>query len=329
MQYQQLGQSGLQVSTYALGCWPFAGGSFWGEQDDATSIATVHAALDAGINFFDTAEAYESGTSERVLGQALVGRRDQAIIATKVAPNHLTAEEVATACERSLRYLQTDYIDLYLIHWPNWKVPQSETVAALEKLKTQGKIRAIGVCNYGPVDLAEILELHPIVTNQLPYSLLWRVIEREILPVCLANQVGLMCYSPLAQGLLTGRYASADEVPSGLARTRWYASHRSDGSHGEAGVEEEVFDALAKIKQIAEGIGQPMAAAALAWLRQQAGVTAILIGARTPQELQLNLPALDLHLSTEVVEALDQATEPVKAKLSNNPDMWLVPSRMR
>lgn len=329
MEYQMLGQSGLRVSKYALGCWPFAGGAFWGEQDDATSIATVHAALDAGINFFDTAEAYEAGTSERVLGEALVGRRDKAIIATKVAPNHLTAEEVFTACERSLRYLQTDYIDLYLIHWPNWKVPIAETVGALEKLKAQGKIRAIGVCNFGPQDLTEILELHPICTNQLPYSLLWRVIEREILPVCLANDVGLMYYSPLAQGLLTGRYASAEEVPSGLARTRWYASHRSDSAHGEAGAEEEVFAALAEIKRIAEELGQPMAAVSLAWLRQQAGVASILIGARNPQELQLNLPALDLHLSPDVINALNKATDPVKEKLGNNPDMWLVPSRMR
>src|SRR5215216_6117673 len=112
MQYKILGQSDLNVSIYALGCWPFAGGSFWGEQDDATFIATVHAALDAGINFFDTAEAYKSGTSERVLGQALLGRRDKAIIATKVAPNHLAEADVYQACEQSLRYLQTDYIDL-------------------------------------------------------------------------------------------------------------------------------------------------------------------------------------------------------------------------
>jgi len=159
--------------------------------------------------------------------------------------------------------------------------------------------------------------------------LLWRVIEREILPVCLANEVGLMCYSPLAQGLLTGRYASADEVPSGIARTRYYASHRSDGSHGEAGAEEEVFAALASINQIAKELGQPMAAVSLAWLRQQPGVSSILVGARTPDELQLNLPALDLQLSTDVLNALNEATEPVKQKLGNNPDMWLVPSRMR
>jgi aryl-alcohol dehydrogenase-like predicted oxidoreductase len=329
MYYQLLGQSDLNVSTYVLGCWSFAGGRYWGEQDDAVSIATVHAALDAGINFFDTAEAYETGTSERVLGKGLVGRRDQAIIATKVAANHLAADHVIAACEGSLRNLQTDYIDLYLIHWPNWKVPLSETVGALEKLKDQGKIRAIGVCNFAVRDLSEMLELHPIVTNQLPYNLLWRVIEREILPACLANDVGLMCYSPLAQGLLTGRYAGADEVPDGLARTRLYASTRAMADHGEPGCEAEVFTALAEIKRIAAELGQSMAAVALAWLRQQPGVATILIGARSPEELQLNLPALNLSLSPDIIQRLNQVTEPVKEKLGNNPDMWLVPSRMR
>jgi aryl-alcohol dehydrogenase-like predicted oxidoreductase len=170
MQYTRLGQSTLNVSTYALGCWPFAGGRVWGEQDDEVSIATVHAALDAGINLFDTAEAYETGASERVLGRALLGKRDQAIIATKVAANHLAAPDVIAACEESLRNLQTDYIDLYLIHWPNWNTPLSETVGALEQLKRQGKIREIGVCNFGVQDLTEMLNLYPIVTDQLPYN---------------------------------------------------------------------------------------------------------------------------------------------------------------
>jgi myo-inositol catabolism protein IolS len=329
MQYQVLGQSDLRVSLYALGCWPFAGGSVWGEQDDAVSIATVHAALDAGINIFDTAEAYETGHSERVLGQALVGRRDQAVIVTKVAPNHLAADDVITACEQSLHNLQTDYIDLYLIHWPNWNVPLAETVGALEQLKSQGKIREIGVSNFGVRDLSEILELYPVVVNQLPYSLLWRVIEQEILPVCLANHVGLMCYSPLSQGLLTGRYANGAEVPPGLARTRYYASSRADGQHGEAGCEEEVFTALAGIRKIADELGQSMAAVALAWLRQQPGVATILVGARSPEELKQNLPAQELQLSPDVIRALSEVTEPVKAKLGNNPDMWMVPSRMR
>ena len=329
MQYTELGNQTLTVSTYALGCWSFAGGQVWGDQDEKLSIATVDAALDAGINFFDSAEGYGAGESERVLGKALVGKRDKAIIATKVSANHLSAPALIAACEGSLRNLQTDYIDLYLVHWPNWEVPLAETVGALEQLKRAGKIREIGVCNFGVQDLSEMLTHYPIVTNQLPYNLLWRVIESEILPVCLAHQVGLMCYSPLAQGLLTGRYANADEVPAGLARTRHYAGTRPMAAHGEAGAEAEVFAALAAIKQIAAEIGQPMAAVALAWVRQQPGVATILIGARSPQELQLNLPALDLQLTPDVRQRLNHVTEPVKAKLGNNADMWAAPSRMR
>jgi aryl-alcohol dehydrogenase-like predicted oxidoreductase len=216
-----------------------------------------------------------------------------------------------------------------LIHWPNWDVPLSETVEALKTLQSQGKIREIGVCNFGVKDMAEMLELYPIATNQLPYNLLWRVVEQEILPACRAKDVGLMCYSPLAQGLLTGRYASAAEVPDGLARTRHYSSSRAHANHGEAGTEAEVFAALSEIQRIAEGMDRPMAEVALAWLQQQAGVATILVGARSPEELQWNLPALDLQLAPAVIEELNRVTEPVKQKLGNNPDMWLAPSRMQ
>src|SRR5690349_23672373 len=144
MEYRKLGKTGIDVSVIALGCWPFAGGEYWGETDDAVSIATVHAALDAGINFFDTAEGYEEGKSERVLGEALIGRRDQAIVATKVNASNLRSEEIVTACDRSLGNLQMDYIDLYQIHWPNHDVPLADSIGTLQKLKEQGKIRAIG-----------------------------------------------------------------------------------------------------------------------------------------------------------------------------------------
>ena len=245
MQYQKLGQTNIDVSVIALGCWPFAGGKVWGPQDDKVSIETVQAALEAGINFFDTAAGYGAGHSERVLGQGLLGRRDQAVVATKVSASHLAADDVIRACEESLKNLQTDYIDLYQIHWPNWSVPLAETVEALTRLREQGKIRAVGVCNFGVRDLSGMLKLGPCETDQLPYNLLWRTIEPEILPLCLRNGVGLICYSPLAQGVLTGRYASADEVPDGLARTRHYAGTRPQAEHGEAGCETEVFEAVA------------------------------------------------------------------------------------
>lgn len=329
MEYRRLGQTDMHVSVMALGCWPFAGGAVWGEQDDAVSVATVHAALDAGINFFDTAEGYEKGHSERVLGRGLLGRRAEAIIATKVSGSHLAKDDVIKACEQSLVNLQTDYIDLYQIHWPNWKVPLAETVEALQQLKQAGKIRAIGVSNFAMQDLGEMVTLSECTTDQLPYSLLWRVIEREIQPLCLENKVGIICYSPLAQGLLTGRYATADAVPDGLSRTRLYANTRPMAEHTDPGCETEVFAALTAIHRIADGLGQPMATVALAWVKQQPGITSFLVGARKPEELQWNLPVLDLTLSADVLAELASVTEPVKAKLGNNPDMWMSTSRMR
>ena len=329
MQYRKLGQTNIDVSVIALGCWPFAGGAVWGAQDDAVSIATVDAALAAGINFFDTAEGYENGHSERVLGRALRGRRASAVIATKVSPNHLAHDEVIAACERSLDNLQTDYIDLYQIHWPNHEIPLDESVRALEKLKEQGKIRAIGVSNFGVADLTDLVALTNCASDQLPYNLLWRAIEPEIRPVCLARDIGIICYMPLAQGLLTDRYASADEVPPGLARTRYFSSSRPLAKHGGPGCEAEVFAAVEAIRGIAAELGTSMAAVSLAWVRQQAGVTSLLVGARTPEEVSWNLPSLDLTLSDDVLAALAATTEPIREKLGNDPDLWMVPSRYR
>lgn len=328
MQYKALGRrSDMQVSAIALGCWPFAGGDVWGAQADADSVAAVHAALDAGINFFDTAEGY--GRSEEVLGRGLKGRRHGATIATKVSAGNLAAEGVINACDRSLRALQTDYIDLYQIHWPNWDTPLAETVGALESLQEQGKIRAYGVCNFAERDLSEMIALGRCVTDQLPYNLVWRGIERAVLPLCRANGIGVICYSPLAQGVLTGRYANADDMPAGLARTRLYSGERPMSEHGESGHEEELFKAVGEIGRIAADVGEPMAAVALAWLRQQAGVTSLLVGARNADEVHRNLPSLDLTLSAEILLRLAQVTETLKAALGESLDMWYVPSRMR
>ncbi|MGA1195046.1 MAG: aldo/keto reductase [Candidatus Latescibacterota bacterium] len=329
MIYNKLGNTGINVSVIALGCWPFAGGAVWGDQDDKDSIATVHAALDAGINFFDTAEGYEKGHSERVLGQGLKGRRNEAIIATKVSGGNLSAPNIVKACEQSLQNLQTDTIDLYQIHWPNWNIPIAETFTALEKLQEQGKIRTIGVCNFGPIDLTDLLSTGTIVTNQLPYNLLWRVIEREIKPICNQHNIGIICYSPLMQGLLTGRYKTANEVPEGLARTRLYTKTRAMAKHDDPGCETEVFEALKEIQSISEEIDQPMAAVALAWVKQQTGITSLLVGARKPEEVSWNLPAIDLTLPENIVQRLTLATETVKDKLGNNPDFWMSQSRMR
>lgn len=329
MEYTKLGNTDIDVSVLALGCWPFAGGKAWGYQDDAVSVRTVHAALDAGITLFDTAEGYENGHSERVLGQGLLGRRDRAVIATKVSPSHLAKADVIAACEQSLVNLQTDYIDLYQIHWPNHDVPLRETVEALLRLQEQGKIRAIGVSNFDIQDMTEMIALCDCQTNQMPYSLLWRGIEARLKPLCQQNGVGIICYSPLAQGLLTGRYGDADEVPDYLARTRLYRGDRPHAQHGEPGCEAAVFAALAEIRRIADACGHTMAEVSLAWVKQQPGVNAFLVGARSPEELSWNLPVAEIRLADDVIAALSAATEPVRAYLGTNLDPWMTPSRMR
>ncbi len=329
MEYRRLGTTDMQVSVIALGCWPFAGGQYWGDQDDQASIDTVHAALAGGINFFDTAEGYEDGYSERILGRALVGRRGEAIVATKVSATNLRPEDVAIACERSLQNLQMDYVDLYQIHWPNHDVPLAETVGALERLKEQGKIRAIGVSNFAVGDLTDVVALTHVETDQLPYSLLWRVIERDIQPLLVKEGIGIICYSSLAQGLLTGRYKNADEVPEGLTQSRWYSGTRPLAGHGEPGVETEVFEALDTLHGLADEAGVSMATMALAWVKVQPAVTCFLVGARNPEELSWNLPVNDVSLPADLLGRLSAATDTVKEKLGDNADMWVVPSRMR
>ncbi|MBN4064206.1 aldo/keto reductase [Dehalococcoides mccartyi] len=330
MQYRTLGNTDIKVSEFALGCWPFAGGSVWGPQDDGVSIATVHAALDNGVTFFDTAEGYDDDShSEEVLGRALVGRRSEAVIATKISPPHLGPDLVEATCDASLQKLQTDYIDLYQIHWPNHDVVVEDSMAELLKLRDSGKIRSIGVCNFGVGDLTTILKSGEIVTDQLPYNLLWRPIEVEILPTCLENNVGLICYSPLAQGLLTGRYASADDVPDGLSRSRLFSNDRPLANHGEDGCETEAFSAISEVLNIARELGEHPAKVALAWVRSRSGITSVLVGARSPAELDLNIPAFEYELPDGIADHLTKASESVKAKLGSNPDMWSGDNRMR
>jgi len=329
MQYHRLGKTDITVSVVAMGCWALAGGRVWGPQIEADSIATVHAALDAGVNFFDTAEGYGAGDSEVVLGRALAGRRHEAVIATKVSRSNSSSDGVRKACERSLQRLQTDYIDLYQIHWPSRTVPPDETMEALEKLRQQGKVRAIGVCNFGVQDLSHLLKTGWVETNQLPYSLLWRAIEYEIKQKCMDEGLGILCYSPLAQGLLTGKFSSLNEVPEGRARTRLFSSDRTQARHGEAGCEPEVFTAIEQIRRICDDIGQPMAKLAIAWLLHQPGVTSVIAGARKPDQIRQTAQAADLELSQETIAVLAEATEEVKQKMGPNPDLWQSESRFR
>lgn len=329
MKTRQLGQTDLVVSPIAMGCWTIAGDAAWGRQDESDSIATIHAALDNGINFFDTAEAYGDGYSEQVLGLALAGLRHEVVIATKFNPAYRSTADIQRACEDSLRRLRTDYIDLYQLHWPNPHLPITAILETLAALQRQGKMRAAGVCNFGVEDMHDLLAVGRCETNQVPYSLLWRAIEFEIQAQCLENKVGILAYSPLVQGLLTGKFASADEVPEERARTRHFSKSRPQSRHNEAGHEAETFKTINRIRRICLDIHEPMARMAIAWLLQQPGVTSVLVGARRPEQMVENVAAAELDLPPEVLHQLDEATADLKKKLGANPDLWQSESRFR
>ncbi|NOY82365.1 MAG: aldo/keto reductase [Kiritimatiellaeota bacterium] len=325
-----LGRTDLQVSSVSMGCWAIVGDSTWGRQDEAQAVATIRAAVDAGINFFDTAEMYGNGYSEELLAKALEGRREGTVVASKVSPAHTRSwSQLETACEASLRRLGRDCIDLYYLHWPCRDVPIADLLGWFDRLQCTGKIRWFGVSNFGKEDLSELLDHGRCEVNQLPYSLLWRVIENEILPLCRANAISVACYSPLAQGLLTGKFASPDDVPAGRARTRHFSCDRPQARHREPGCERETFAALGEVAGVARETGVPMAELALAWLLHQEGVASVVAGARSPEQVRQNARAMTLDLSADVLARLSGATDVLKARFGNNPDMWQTDSRYR
>ena len=325
-----LGTSDLEVAPLAIGCWVFAGDANWGVQSERDSTAVVHAALDSGLCLYDTAPGYGDGESERVLGQALEGRRDEAIIADKVPDNAMDAKAVRTACERSLQLLRTDHIDLYQVHWPSREVPFEETISALQRLQQEGKIRHIGVCNFGPADLEEWLAKGgEVVTNQLPYSLLFRAIEYDIQPLARDHRISVLPYCPLMQGLLTGKFADANAFPTTRARTRHFRNDRELTRHAEPGCEWETFAAIDRLRQVAQDLDVPMAGLSLAWLMAQETVGTVIMGARSIAQLEQNRDALAIEFTAELDQVLREATAEVKNRLGPNPDMWRTESRFR
>jgi len=329
MHYRRLGKSDLKVSVVGFGCWPIVGGFNWGEQAEKDSLAALRKAYELGVNFFDTAEVYGDGYSEKLLGKALKKRRKNNIIATKVLPQNLAPKDLKSACEDSLRRLQTDYIDIYYIHWPSRKVPISETLSAMNELKKEGKIRVCACSNFGAKDLKELLQYSRVEVNQLPYSLLWRAIEYEIQEICIQNDISITCYSPLLLGLLTGKFSSADEVPDGRARTRHFSKTRPQTVHNEPGAEKETFRCIDKIRKLCHKADLSMIDAALSWIINRPGVTSVIVGARTPEQIKANIRAIETDLPNEIIEKLDTITEPLKERFGDNPDMWQSKSRYR
>ena len=323
MEYRKLGRSDLEVSAICMGCWALAGGTVWGDQDEQAAIGALRTAVDVGVNFFDTAEGYGAGASEAILGRAFKGMRDKAIIATKVSPNNMHPADLRAACERSLSYLQTDYIDVYYLHWSNWDIPFEETMGEMLKLKEEGKIRAVGCSNFGVKDLGAMLEISHVDVNQLAYNLLFRPIEYEIVPACLANDVSVATYSPMLHGILTGKFATLDDIPDERARTRHFSSARRPMTrHGGPGAEQETAQAMTRIREICDEAGLPMAQVSLAWLLRRPAVATVIAGARSPEQIKSNAAAAALELTDDMVTALNEATEPLRVAFGTNADMW-------
>lgn len=317
MRYRPLGQSGIDASVVAFGGWA-VGGWFWGGADDKESVNAILAAVDAGITLIDTAPVYGMGRSEEVVGKAIKGIRDRVVLATKCGlvwhidkGNHhldvagqrvhryLGAESIRYEVEESLRRLQTDYIDLYQTHWQDETTPIEETMGALLELKQQGKIRAIGVSNATVEDMYAYRKLGPLDSDQEKYSMLERRMELEQLPYCEENGVAVLAYSPLAQGLLTGKVTPERQLAPGDMRAKTPLFVREK--------REEVLVFLEDVRPVAEAHGATLAQLAIAWTVAQPGLTHALVGARSHMQAAENAAAGDLVLSGSEMERIAEA----------------------
>jgi myo-inositol catabolism protein IolS len=317
MMTRQLGNSGIQITPIIFGTWQ-AGKSGWVGIEDAEVIQAMRSAYEAGVTTFDTAEVYGNGYSEQLVAEALADVRDRVVYATKVFANHLEYQQVIEACEGSLKRLKTDYIDLYQIHWPsgsfkNKVVPVEETMKALTDLKQQGKIRAIGVSNFSKDQLAEASQYGRIDSLQPPYSLFWRQVEQEIMPYCVEQNISIIAYSSLAQGLLTGKFAPDHKFEDGDIRAK---NKLFQGEHYQ-----RAQAALEQLRPIAERHDCTLAQLSLAWLIAQPQTSAI-VGARNAKQAIQNAQAAEVNLTSEDLKEIDAIGRTVTDHLDEDPVMW-------
>ncbi len=320
MEYRQLGKSGLRVSSVTLGTMGFGGqGQFrnvgeLGVEDVRRQIAI---ALEAGVNLIDTADIYSGGASEELVGRALAGRRDDVLVATKarfgMGPGQndagLSRHHLVRACEASLRRLQTDHIDLYQVHEWDGQTPLEETLAALDDLVRNGKVRYVGCSNFGGWQVMKALGvsrsrgLVEFSSQQVYLSLQERSAEFEIVPSAIDQGLGLLIWSPLAGGWLSGKYRRGRDLPAGVR-------HASEWGEPPVHDEDKLYDTIEVLVEIAEARGVSAARVALAWLLARPGITTVIVGARTEEQLADNLAAAELSLSEEETAALERVSRP-------------------
>lgn len=315
MQHRPLGKSDVHVSPVIFGAWAI-GGWMWGGSDEAESIAAIHASIDAGVNTIDTAAVYGQGHSEELVGRAIKGRRDKVVIATKCGMRwddpkqegtysfettengksykfykNAKSHSIEYECEQSLRRLGVDTIDLYQIHWPDLSTEPEDSWAAMEKLRQAGKVRAIGVSNFDVRWLERIERVAPVASNQPPYSLINRGIEKNVLPFCRENSIGTICYSPMERGLLTGKVGPDREFGEG--------DHRKGHKFFTKESRQRIHDALQTLQPIADKHKATFAQLVINWTIHEPGITAALVGARNADQAKQNAAAMGFVLSND------------------------------
>lgn len=323
MEHRRAGKSSLELPVVTFGAWAI-GGLFWGGSDDKDALDAIRAAVDHGITAIDTAPMYGCGHSEELVGRALGPGRSNVKILTKcglrwddqsgefyfrlddtpygtpvTVYKNVRADSIMFECEQSLKRLGTDHIDLYQVHWPSKTAPASETMAALTRLKEQGKILEFGVSNYNSTQMAEAAPFGGFVSNQVKYNLLERGIEKDALPYCRKHRIGVVAYSPMAMGLLTGKVDEKRQFSTSDTRATmplFSASNRR-----------RVLAALSRIQPIADRHGANVAQLAVAWVLAQPGITTALVGARNARQVSENVRAADIKLSEEETAEIAKA----------------------
>lgn len=317
MEYRQLENSGLKVSEIALGSWLTYGKTV----EDTTAEDCIRLAYEKGINFFDTANVYEQGQAEKVLGKVLKEYdRDKVVVATKVyfpmgdGPNDrgLSRKHIIEQCDRSLQRLGMDYVDLYQCHRFDPTVPLEETIMALEDLVKQGKVLYTGVSEWSAAQIEKAQGIiqhrgyHKMVSNQPVYNLLQRYIEKEILPVSESHGMGQIVFSPLAQGVLTGKYKPNAEIPKDSR-----AANKEIGRFVDRYMDNETLEAVQKIDSIADQLDLTLVQLSLAWILRQPGVSSAIIGASKPSQIEENVQASGIKLSQDVLDEIDKVLEEI------------------
>ncbi|RLS29929.1 MAG: aldo/keto reductase [Planctomycetota bacterium] len=329
MQYRTLGSSGLSISVVGLGTWAIGGGDWkfgWGDQDETSAVGAIVRAVELGINWIDTAAIYGEGRSETLVAKAIesIAPNDRPLIATKCGRvalgngeigKSLRRASIVAECEGSLRRLKTDVIDLYQLHWPEPDEEIEEGWQTLVELKQQGKVRHIGVSNHSVEQMKRLQAIHPIVSLQPPYSMIARDIEAEILPFCQTTNVGVVCYSPMGKGLLTGRF-TADRVAALSDK-----DHRTKDPRFQSPQLEINLEFVQKLDTLARSLNWSVTDVAIAWTLRRPELTSAIVGARSPEQIEQTVTAGDRVLDEAGVATIAAALEDRELKLAALPNV--------